>query len=67
MDKDFGALIYLRGAAHAGLIRLPHVPSAQRIALIEQILADHPPADIEGSIVTVRGSRVRIARQRKRP
>lgn len=39
MDKDFGELVYRRGAAHAGIIRLPHLPSAQRVALIEQLLA----------------------------
>ena len=35
MDKDFGALVFIRGARHAGLIRLPHVPTAQRIALMD--------------------------------
>ena len=64
MDKDFGELVYRQGAAHAGLIRLPHVPSAERVALIEQILADHSPDQIEGAIVTVRGARVRISRSK---
>jgi predicted nuclease of predicted toxin-antitoxin system len=65
MDKDFGALIYLGGASHAGLIRLPHVPSHERVALIEQLLADYTPEQIERSIVTVRGTRVRISRGRR--
>ncbi|MBI3514188.1 MAG: DUF5615 family PIN-like protein [Proteobacteria bacterium] len=62
MDKDFGAHIFLRGANHAGLIRLPDVPVAQRLALIEQILADHPTEQLERAIVTVRGNRVRVSR-----
>jgi predicted nuclease of predicted toxin-antitoxin system len=62
MDKDFGALIYQRSAPHAGLIRLPHVPSAKRVALIEQVLADCSPGQIEGAVITVRGTRVRISR-----
>ena len=62
MDKDFGELVYRRSAPHAGLIRLPHVPSAKRVALIEQVLADYSPGQIEGAVVTVRGTRVRISR-----
>jgi predicted nuclease of predicted toxin-antitoxin system len=62
MDKDFGELVYRGGAVHAGIIRLPHLPSAQRVALIEQLLADHEANEIEGAIVTVRGTRVRISR-----
>jgi len=62
MDKDFGTLIYLGSAPHAGIIRLPHVPARERLALIEQILAHHAPEQIEQAIVTVRGTRVRISR-----
>lgn len=62
MDKDFGALIFLSGAPHAGLIRLPHVPSKERLALIEQLLANHTPEQLEQAVVTVRGTRVRISR-----
>jgi len=61
MDKDFGELVYRQSAPHAGLIRLPHVPSAKRVALIEQVLADYSPGQIEGAVVTVRGTRVRIS------
>jgi hypothetical protein len=38
IDTDFGTLVYLAGAAHAGIIRLPDVPARSRIALVE-----HPP------------------------
>jgi predicted nuclease of predicted toxin-antitoxin system len=64
MDKDFGELVHRRGASHAGLIRLPHVPSAKRLALIEQVLADYSLEQIEGAVVTVRGARVRISRSK---
>jgi hypothetical protein len=63
MDKDFGALIYLHRIQHAGLIRLPHVPSADRLALSERILEEHASAELEGAIVTMRGNRMRISRR----
>jgi predicted nuclease of predicted toxin-antitoxin system len=66
MDKDFGSLVYLLGQPHAGLIRLPHVPRAQRIALFQQILERHRPDEIEGAVVTVRGSRILISRSFRR-
>jgi predicted nuclease of predicted toxin-antitoxin system len=60
IDTDFGALVYLAGAAHAGTIRLPDAPAATRIALMEQILARHGEADLASAIVTVTGSRIRF-------
>jgi hypothetical protein len=62
IDTDFGALVYLAGAAHAGIIRLPDVPSPARIALMEQILARHGEMDLASAIVTVKGSRIRFTR-----
>lgn len=63
IDTDFGALVYLQGATHAGIIRLPDVPAQERIALAEQILARHSEADLAGGIVTLRGSRIRYSRR----
>jgi hypothetical protein len=60
MDKDFGELVYRRGAAHAAIIRLFHVPSARRVALLEQLLADLEASEIGAAIVTIRGARVRF-------
>lgn len=60
MDKDFGALVYKEQLGHAGLIRLPHCPPDERIRLMEQILARHDAEDLQGAIVTVRGTRIRI-------
>jgi len=62
IDTDFGALVYLAGAAHSGIIRLPDVPAARRIVLMEQILASHTAEEISGAIVTVTGSRMRFSR-----
>ena len=62
IDTDFGRLIHLDGAPHAGLIRLPDVPAAARIALMRQILQDHSEQDLVTSAVTVRGNRIRLSR-----
>ncbi len=63
MDKDFGALIYREGAAHAGVIQLPHVRSDERVALIERLIGNYTPAQIEGAVIVVRGNRVRFSRR----
>ena len=62
IDTDFGALIYVIGAAHAGIIRLPDVPARTRIALMAQILGSRGEADLAGAIITVTGSRIRFSR-----
>ena len=61
-DKDFGELIYLHGILHSGLIRLPDVRMAQRIALVEEVITHHGQALEEKAIITVQGNRVRISR-----
>ena len=61
IDSDFGTLVYLLRAAHAGVVRLPDVPAAARIALMDDLIARHG-SDLPGSIVTVRGGRIRISR-----
>jgi predicted nuclease of predicted toxin-antitoxin system len=61
LDMDFGQMIFLGGAPHCGLVRLPDVPVARRIALMEMVLAEYG-ADLEArSVITVRGDRVRIS------
>ena len=62
IDTDFGELIHLHDVPHAGLVRLPDVPAAQRIALMAELLDHHREALEAQSIVTVRGGRVRISR-----
>jgi len=63
IDTDFGTLVYLVGAPHAGIIRLPDVPVNARISLMQQILAEHSEAELIGAIVTVSGSRIRFSRR----
>ena len=38
LDKDFGQMIFLGGAPHCGLVRLPDVPVERRITLMGMIL-----------------------------
>jgi predicted nuclease of predicted toxin-antitoxin system len=62
MDKDFGQIIFVGGASHCGLVRLPDVPVERRIALMGMVLTEYG-ADLEArSVITVRGGRVRISR-----
>ncbi len=62
MDKDFGEFIFVEGASHNGIVRLPHVPAEIRITLMEKVLTDHPQELSEKSVITVRGGRIRISR-----
>lgn len=63
MDKDFGQLIFIEKAPHCGLVRLPDVPAARRIELMERLLRDHAQELADGAILTVRGERIRISRR----
>lgn len=62
MDKDFGEFIFVENTPHCGLVRLPDVPAATRIALMEKVLAAHGGDLTESAIITVRGGRIRISR-----
>lgn len=61
MDKDFGRFIFSEGIPHCGLVRLPDVPSTNRIVIMEQVLTQHSEDLLKRSIVTVRGGRIRIS------
>jgi predicted nuclease of predicted toxin-antitoxin system len=61
IDSDFGTLVYLLHAAHAGIIRLPDVPAGAGIALMEDLLTRHG-SELSQSIVTIRRGRIRISR-----
>lgn len=63
MDKDFGQFIFIEKAPHCGLVRLPDVPAARRIELMERLLRDHAQELADGAILTVRGERIRISRR----
>jgi predicted nuclease of predicted toxin-antitoxin system len=62
IDTDFGQLIFLDNLPHAGLVRLPDVPSYERQLLMQDLLTRYQP-DLEGgTIITVRGGRIRISK-----
>ena len=61
IDSDFGTLVYLSRAAHAGVVRLPDVAATQRIRLMEDLIGRHGP-ELPQSIVTVRRGRIRLSR-----
>ena len=62
IDTDFGELVFVRSAGHCGLVRLPDVPAARRIELMQEVIERHPEELEAGAIVTVRGGRIRISR-----
>jgi predicted nuclease of predicted toxin-antitoxin system len=66
IDSDFGILVFLLGAEHAGIIRLPDIPAPGRIALMADLLGRHGP-ELPGSIVTIRGGRIRISPPAEEP
>jgi predicted nuclease of predicted toxin-antitoxin system len=55
IDTDFATLVYVGGAAHAGIVRLPDFRTPARIALVAEVLARYGEADLAGAIVTVAG------------
>lgn len=64
IDTDFGALIFLGSAAHAGLIRLPDVPAAKRIALLQQVFATRSEDELTSAIITLSENRIRFSQPR---
>ena len=64
IDTDFGELVFVWEVPHAGLVRLPDVPTEQRIALMAELLERHRQALEMQAIITVRGRRIRISQLR---
>ena len=60
LDNDFGELLFVGRAPHAGVIRLPDLPVDQRITLTAAVIQDHREALERQALITIRGSRVRI-------
>ena len=63
IDTDFGELIFRHGARHKGIIRLPDVPASERIIIMADLITRYATELEGGAMVTVRGNRVRVARQ----
>src|SRR5215470_17186478 len=66
LDTDFGRLVYTQNVAHAGLIRLPDVPSRARQPILADVLMRYEAELKDAAIITVRGGRIRISRGPKR-
>ena len=64
IDTDFGKMIHAEHATHTGLIRLPDVPARMRVQLLELVLKDYGTQIERGSVVTIRGGRIRISKAR---
>jgi predicted nuclease of predicted toxin-antitoxin system len=64
IDTDFGELIFLNQQPHCGLVRLPDVPSNQRILIMDDLLTRFVSELEEGAIVTIRGGRIRVSKSR---
>jgi predicted nuclease of predicted toxin-antitoxin system len=63
IDTDFGELIFVENLPHAGLVRLPDLPSHQRQLVMQDLLTRYK-SDLEGAaIITVRGDRIRISKR----
>jgi predicted nuclease of predicted toxin-antitoxin system len=63
IDTDFGQLVFLEGQAHSGLIRLPDVPSAERLGIMEELLERFASELEGGAIITVRGGKIRVSQR----
>jgi predicted nuclease of predicted toxin-antitoxin system len=61
IDTDFGGFVFQEGMSHAGLVRLPDVPSDKRIALFSELFERHAANLQSGAIITIRGNRIRLS------
>jgi predicted nuclease of predicted toxin-antitoxin system len=66
IDTDFGELIYLENLSHAGLVRLPDVPTRERQLIMQDLLTRYKTELQEAAIITVRGGRKVHSRTKKR-
>jgi predicted nuclease of predicted toxin-antitoxin system len=62
IDTDFGELIYFENVSHAGLVRLPDVPTRERRLIMEDLLTRYETELQDAAIITVTGGRIRISR-----
>jgi len=51
-----------RDEPHTGIVRLPDLPAAQRIALMERVIERYADALADGAMLTVGADHVRISR-----
>lgn len=60
LDKDFGALAFLHGRPHAGILRLVNLTTQQQITVCLNVLLRYGVLLEAGAIVTAELDRVRI-------
>jgi predicted nuclease of predicted toxin-antitoxin system len=60
LDKDFGELAILKGAPHAGIVRLSGIRSRDQGPVTVQVLALHQRDLEQQAIVSVEPDRIRI-------
>jgi predicted nuclease of predicted toxin-antitoxin system len=60
LDKDFGELAVLQGAAHCGILRLVGIAARQQAAVCRQVLASHAAELAAAAIITAEPGRLRI-------
>ena len=58
LDSDFGELLFVGRAPHAGVIRLPDLPVDQRITLTGEVIQDHREALERHAVRCRRGRRI---------
>jgi predicted nuclease of predicted toxin-antitoxin system len=62
IDTDFGELVWVGGAQHSGIVRLPDVPAPKRIQLMESLIKHYRDALEAGAVVTVHGEKIRVSK-----
>ncbi len=62
LDKDFGELGVLRGAAHCGILRLVNFRAAQQGPVCLELIARHAQDFDEAALITADARRVRVRR-----
>jgi predicted nuclease of predicted toxin-antitoxin system len=60
LDKDFGELAIVRGAAHSGIVRLVNLRAAQQATVCQRVLELHGDELQAGAIITAEAGRLRI-------
>jgi predicted nuclease of predicted toxin-antitoxin system len=58
LDKDFGELAVVRGARHAGIVRIVGLAARDQAVVCLQVLASHGALLEAGAIVTVEPGRI---------
>ena len=61
-DKDFGELVFVRRLPHPCIVRFTEMPVAEKATAMSQLTESHAGAMLDGSMIVVTPSRVRVRR-----